>query len=692
MLLINDVLLYGETRFRVLSRMNGGYVWIDLDSANALPEVITDTEVNEAIDAEAIKKVQDPFSYLAAILPELGSVAHELRDKRLSIIAELVERPDIFFKQGRNDLVKAVVERTGVAKKTVYAYLRQYWQRGCSPNSLLPDYNKSGAAGKKRTVTTTKLGRPRTTTPGTGISIDASIERLFRIVLDRHYFTENKHSLPFAHRRFEDMYAVACPDVAKSDYPTINQLRYFCEREYVQADRVKLRSNKIEYAKDVRPIQGTATSGVYGPGARYEIDATIADIYLLSDDRQTIIGRPTIYVVVDVFSRLVTGFYVGLESPSYAAAMLALVNAMMDKTQLCREYGFEISADDWPSIGLPDAILADRGELLGHQVEYLEKAFGVRIENAPPFRGDAKGIVERNFRTLQADFKPFAPGVVTDNITKKRGGKDYRLDATLTLKDFTKIIIASILHRNLSSVLIKYDRDADMPSNMAPIPINIWRWGIQHKSGSLRNAPEKVLRLTLLPRQSVTISDYGVQCFGAYYTSKELIASGWLHRTRQQRPEKLLAAYDPSNANHIYVFPNTDKADYWECSLSDRSRAFRDKTMWELWVMKSEQKVAIASAKLTERESKRSLEKIIEQTIENAEKQRPDQLAKSKAAAISRIHDGRKDALNQEREARRVKSSSSKNRAVKASVSYLHEKQEDGSFPTFLDDLFGEDS
>lgn len=692
MLLINDVLQYGEARFRVLSRMSGGYVWINLDSANALPEVITDTEVNEAIYSEAIKKVDDPFSYLAATLPELGSVAQELRDKRLSIIAELVERTDIFFKQGRNDLVKTVAERTGVAKKTVYAYLRQYWQRGCSPNALLPDYNKSGAAGKKRTVTTTKLGRPRTTTPGTGTSIDASVERLFRIVLDRHYFTEKKHSLLFAHRRFEDMYAVACPDVAKSDYPSINQLRYFCEREYVQAERIKLRSNKIEYAKDVRPIQGTATSGVYGPGARYEIDATIADIYLLSEDRQAIIGRPTLYVVVDVYSRLVTGFYVGLESPSYAAAMLALVNAMMDKTQLCKEYEFEISADDWPSIGLPDAILADRGEMLGHQIEYLEKAFGVRIENAPPFRGDAKGIVERNFRTLQADFKPFAPGVVTDNITKKRGGKDYRLDATLTLKDFTKIVMASILHRNLSSVLIKYDRDADMPANIAPVPIDLWRWGIQHKSGALRNAPEQVLRLALLPRQPATISDYGIQCFGAYYTSKELIASGWLHRTKQQRPAKLMADYDPSNANCIYVFPNTDRTDFWECSLTDRSRAFRNKTMWELWTMKSEQKVAIASAKLTERESKRSLEKMIEQTIAKAEKQRPDQLTKSKSKAVANIQEGRKKALNQERDTRRVKSLSSKNIGVKASVSYLHEKQEEGSFPTFLDDLFGEDS
>lgn len=280
-------------------------------------------------------------------------------------------------------------------------------------------------------------------------------------------------------------------------------------------------------------------------------------------------------MVVDVYSRLIAGFYVGFENPSYVTAMLALVNAMIDKSQICQSFGYDIEPEDWPSIGLPDAILADRGELLGHQIEYLEQAFGVRIENTPPYRGDAKGIVERHFRTIQADFKPFAPGVVAGTTIKKRGGKDYRLDATLTLDEFTKIIIGSILHRNQSSVLVKYDRDPDMPDTLAPVPINIWQWGIQNRSGRLRNTSESALKLALLPRQKVTLSDYGIQCFGAFYTCRELLASGWLHRTGQQRPGPFMAAYDPAVTDIIYVFPDATKSDYWECSLTDRSREFR---------------------------------------------------------------------------------------------------------------------
>ena len=110
--------------------------------------------------------------------------------------------------------------------------------------------------------------------------------------------------MPYVHRRFTDMFETANPEVRQEDYPTVVQLRYFYEREYKKADRIRLRANRISYQKDIRPLTGTATAGVLGPGSRYEIDATIADIYLLSADRQSVIGRPTLYVVVDVFSRM----------------------------------------------------------------------------------------------------------------------------------------------------------------------------------------------------------------------------------------------------------------------------------------------------------------------------------------------------------------------------------------------------
>jgi hypothetical protein len=497
--------------------------------------------------------------------------------------------------------------------------------------------------------------------------------------------------LAYAHRRFESIYEAANPQLPKEDFPTLTQLKHFYDREYVRSDRVQRKSNKIEYKKDIRPLHGTAAANVHGPGARYEIDATIADVYLLSIDRCNIIGRPILYIVVDVFSRLITGFYVGLENPSYATAILALESAMTDKTELCKSYGYTLKEEDWPSTGLPDAILADRGELLGHQIERLEQGFGIRIENTPPFRGDAKGIVERSFRTIQADFKPFAPGVVSGTIVKKRAGRDYRLDATLTMEDFKKIVLGSILHRNQYAVLTKYDRDPEMPNSIPPVPIQIWRWGIQHRSGRLRSASENALKLALFPREKVTVSPNGIRCFGAFYTCKELIKTGWLHRTRQHRPTSLEAAYDPATADHIYLFPEPDKPDFWKCSLTEHSRQFRNKSVWELWDSLKQQRKVVAEAKVSESESKRKMEDLIQKTIREAEKKRPVNFTDSKAETLSGIGKNRKKAKDLERKERN-KSSDDNQSTPMAEITHLCEEDDhEGKFPDFIDDLFTED-
>jgi hypothetical protein len=229
-----------------------------------------------------------------------------------------------------------------------------------------------------------------------------------------------------------------------------------------------------------------------------------------------------------------------------------------------------------------------------------------------------------------------------------------------------------------------------MPDTLPPVPINIWQWGIQNRSGRLRNTSETALKIALMPRQKVTLSDYGIQCFGAFYTCRELLASGWLHRTGQQRPGPFMAAYDPAVADVIYVFPDANKPDYWECSLTDRSRQFRGRSMWELWDSQKRQRQSTAAAKMKERVSKRGLENVIQETIKNAEKLRPSYFGESKTETLAGINKNRQDAREHERQQRGaiIKPAEPKS---KADVRYLHDQPEDGAFPDFLDDLFGDD-
>ena len=71
-----------------------------------------------------------------------------------------------------------------------------------------------------------------------------------------------------------------------------------------------------------------------------------------------------IYFVIDVWSRLIVGVYIGFEGPSWIGAMMALINMVTPKVEFCRQFGIEISHDQWPSHHAPRTILADRGELM----------------------------------------------------------------------------------------------------------------------------------------------------------------------------------------------------------------------------------------------------------------------------------------------------------------------------------------
>lgn len=111
--------------------------------------------------------------------------------------------------------------------------------------------------------------------------------------------------------------------------------------------------------------------------------------------------------------------------------------------------------------------------------------------------------------------------------------------------------------------------------------------------------------------------------------------------------------------------------------------------MWELWVSKERQKKATAKAKIVDETSKRQLENMIDETIKKALQARPLDPASSKAELIRGIRQNRTEERDKERQAQKaMPAPSSKTRA---DVTYLHDKPEDGSFPDFLEDLFGDD-
>lgn len=64
-------------------------------------------------------------------------------------------------------------------------------------------------------------------------------------------------------------------------------------------------------------------SNVYGPGDMVEIDAVEVDLSIVSElDRSKVVGRPIMYVMVDIFTRMILAISVSFDNNS----MIALTN------------------------------------------------------------------------------------------------------------------------------------------------------------------------------------------------------------------------------------------------------------------------------------------------------------------------------------------------------------------------------
>ncbi len=687
---VNETLSFDGKPYRILFTETSYFYWIAIDESKGLPERVYFDECCNWTDEGRLEKIPDPYSYLQGESWDQASSSYLESQRNYELIKPIVEGEEAFDKRVRASRLNQVIAESGKGKPTLYRLLRRYWQRGQIKNALLPDYKNSGAGGKRRNFTTNKAGRRRIYGIGCGEPVTESVRKQFRIICDKYLMNDKGFSIRYSYIKFTKAYKLKHPEAEEHEIPTLRQFQYFYKTEYTKATQLTVQTPQGNYKKDVRPLHGTATEQALGPGSRYEIDATIADIYLVDDDdSDKVIGRPTIYMVIDVFSRMVAGFYIGFDNPSFPVAMKALICSFDSKVKACAEYGIDISEEQWPCVGIPDVLLADRGELMSHQANYLVDAIGVRLESAPPRRGDAKGIVERSFGTLQAKFKPYMPGVVTGNKVKKHGERDYRVEAAVARSDFIEILLYSILAHNLNKPLEKYDRAPDMPESLPSIPIELWRWGLQHRTGRLRAIDTDIAKILLLPRQKVTVSELGIKLWGLTYTGKEVIQTGWMHRSSEvSRPKKLFAAYELGSANHIYLFPEEGKNTFWICDLSSRSREFRDLTWYQVWERQAAQKQTLAEANYQFAPVERDFDDLLEKKLKKAKKNRKTSTL-SNAQKINEIKDNKRNARERERKELAIRPDRTKEEV--ASVIPIKGEEESYQLPDFIPELFDDE-
>lgn len=643
MLLVNQVIasVYSEAPFdhpaRVLwiSREHDLVTFITTKEPFKAPWSTSLSETESMIKAEKLRLtlVRLP-AFMMQHEEDLSETTKKVRARCWEVVQPLVEglnKDRIYYPGALGGIVTAHAKLIGKGAKSVYRLLYRYLAYGSTRNAFLPAYANSGAPGKTRLfVSGKKPGRPRMhlgerATTSAKLLTDED-KAMIKVGYDLFKDNKVKHISDAYVKTLNRFYRAEHPAPDGSDdgrplrtldqVPTETQFQYWGKKAFDEMDIKRGRKGERRWALDHRSLVGTAHQGLRGPCHRFEIDATIADIYLVSRfNKNWIIGRPVVYVVVDVFSRMIVGVHVALEGPSWNSARHALFNALTDKVEFCASYGIPIKTEDWPCFHLPHELVGDRGEMIGNAPEGMANGLKVILDTLPPFRGDWKGTVESTFRILNNLTQVhWTPGAVRAR-EKERGERDYRLDATLDLHEFTAILIKAIMHRNhhvrdpnrLSKDMIEHGVD--------PTAIGIWNWAEQQGLIEPNIVPRESVYLHLLPRAKGTVQAGGIFFNGMIYSNVLDPSGKRAARARANGREPIDVWYEP-DADHVWIRDNDGS--FFMCPLRGSEVRFRGMRREEVLDMLAITTAVSTETKYAELNSRVELDEFIESTIATA--------------------------------------------------------------------------
>lgn len=535
--------------WKTVLRVEGGEWLVSFTNPSA-PEYVSDETLS------TYKKCVPPKEYLINV--EKEKHMSEAQKNRKDLISPLLENPSyITNKKERRILATQLAKNAGTTQRRVLSLYYKY------------------------------LGRHTLIEPKNIKQKENENYKIFAWAINKYYFSAKKMSLKTSY----DMMLLAKYTDENGKLldliPSWESFRYFYYNNLYHHSFQKeiSREGLTSYQRNKKALFGNANHWKKKIGY-FQMDATIADVYLVSRfDRKAVIGRPYIYLAVDTATELIAGIYVGLASDE-SAVLSCLVNAVENKVEFCSRYGIEIQQDQWPSSGLPCGIITDQGkEFTSNRIEELCMRYGMEIEILPPFRPDRKGLVEKTFDLLQSKYRPFLIGKgVIQKDANERWAVDYRSQATLTIYEFTQIVIHCVLLINGGRFLTNYVRTKEMlQEGVSLIPNDLWKWYLSHGLSDISPVDSNDIYKLSLPRKKASLTRKGIYHNGFQYQNKNI--SKLLQTIKN--PGKITIAYDIENIKKIYLIVNNE---YIEFVLGIQYSQFFDLSMYEYKIIKESEK------------------------------------------------------------------------------------------------------
>ena len=320
-----------DRRFRLLWMDPGSsssYIyWID--GKGTVPKSMPLDELQTGVQNGWIEEEEDPYSQKAEASEEDKHYRDVLWDRMKEA---LLDEPGIYDKRIRSEHLKRIEKESGEQVANLYKRLGRYWERGKTPDAFLPSFKNRGGKGKPRIGRTNE---PKEDAEEFGKTLTLEDHAKFEAAIRKYYLTGKESDLTSVYNAMlKENYSVLVKRedgletvklLPKGQLPSLRQFRYWYSKNRDIQKEVKGRKGETGFETTARAVTGKNEHGMMGPGSQYQVDATVADIYLVSQfDRKDIIGRPVMYFVMDTVSRIVTGMYIGLEGPSWTGMMMAL--------------------------------------------------------------------------------------------------------------------------------------------------------------------------------------------------------------------------------------------------------------------------------------------------------------------------------------------------------------------------------
>lgn len=373
-----------------------------------------------------------------------------------------------------------------------------------------------------------------------------------------------------------------------------------------------------------RARTGTATTRSYQPGLVGEIDATVWNVNIRSDDPSArLLGPPIVFRIRCRDTNITLGLGVSLESASWLGAASAIRSCYIDKVELAAQFGVKnVPAGIWPALGCPAELVCDRGELFNHKTDPFILLTGVTVTVLPRKRGDLKPGVEGDWNVLQVGLVNMTAKAII-NLHVRQSGKPWDMStAVLTMEQFKRKLMRQELKK-----MVKARKEAPLVpefSHVSNAPLAMWN-AMRAVSGcALTMRHHELVPFALLPRGTGSITEAGVVFRGLFYKANKLPADVTLARLRNGKSIPVHIAFDERLVDVVMLLLGKDPSrpdEYVKCVLNvdDRPRqhGYLGKCWREVRMLRLSHKQATAAFAAEVKTFVESLER--EQVEEEAE-------------------------------------------------------------------------